>query len=70
MKRASLLPRASVVVICNNHPDLARSAPRFMVSAMREGGFIYDYWNNFSNLQPAETEGIYFAVGNRQAVGR
>lgn len=61
---------ASVVVICNNHPDLARSAPRFMVSAMREGGFIYDYWNNFSNLQPAETEGIYFAVGNRQAVGR
>jgi hypothetical protein len=37
---------------------------------MVPGGFIYDYWNSFSNLQAQEVQGIYGAVGNRVAVSR
>jgi UDP-N-acetyl-D-mannosaminuronic acid dehydrogenase len=61
---------AALVVICNNHPALAASSPRSISQHMVPGGFIYDYWNNFSNLQAQEVQGIYGAVGNRVAVSR
>lgn len=57
---------SAAVVICNNHPDLARSTPQILSESMKPTGFIYDYWNSFSNLQPNETTGLYFAVGNQK----
>ncbi len=55
---------AGVVVIANNHPDLGRKQPIDLHGLMAPRGFIYDYWNHFSNLSPAELGSSYFAVGN------
>ena len=60
---------AAVVIIANNHPQLTELKPIEMLRLMAPGGFIYDYWNHFSNLSAAELGGAYFAVGNvRQAL--
>lgn len=53
-----------VVIIANNHPRLAEMRPRQMLRAMNNSGFIYDYWNHFSDLRPYELGPSYFAVGN------
>lgn len=55
---------ASVVIIANNHPALAEHPPAALCEMMAERGFIYDYWNHFSNLSAAELGDSYFAVGN------
>ena len=55
---------ADVVIIANNHPELASWRPRQMLRVMAESGFIYDYWNHFSDLRPYELGPNYFAVGN------
>ena len=55
---------ANVAIIANNHPDLARLRPRRLLEAMAPDGFIYDYWNHFSDLRPYELGPSYFAVGN------
>jgi UDP-N-acetyl-D-mannosaminuronic acid dehydrogenase len=58
------LENAAVVVIANNHPDFGSHRPAAMHERMAEQGFIYDYWNHFSNLSTAELGTSYFAVGN------
>lgn len=55
---------AAVVLIANNHPDLGRTAPAELSEKMAENGFIYDYWNHFSNHSVAELGHSYYAVGN------
>lgn len=55
---------ADIAVIANNHPDLAGWRPRQMLRVMAEHGFIYDYWNHFSELRPYELGPNYLAVGN------
>lgn len=55
---------ADIVVIANNHPALGQRRPRQMAQAMAPGGFIYDYWNHFSDLRASELDGAYLAVGN------
>ena len=55
---------ADVVVIANNHPEFARHLPVELAEIMNSKGFIYDYWNNFSNLSEVERGSVYFAVGN------
>jgi UDP-N-acetyl-D-mannosaminuronic acid dehydrogenase len=55
---------ADVVVIANNHPELARHLPAELAEMMNPNGFIYDYWNNFSSLSEVERRSVYFAVGN------
>jgi UDP-N-acetyl-D-mannosaminuronic acid dehydrogenase len=55
---------ADVVVIANNHPELARHLPADLALMMNPNGFIYDYWNNFSSLSEIERGSVYFAVGN------
>ena len=55
---------ADIAIIANNHPDLASWRPRQMLRVMAEAGFIYDYWNHFSDLRPYELGPNYFAVGN------
>lgn len=53
-----------IAIIANNHPELATWRPRQMLRVMAESGFIYDYWNHFSDLRPYELGPNYFAVGN------
>ena len=55
---------ACVVIIANNHPALGAVPPRGLHEWMKPDGFIYDYWNHFSKLQPSELGQSYFAVGN------
>jgi UDP-N-acetyl-D-mannosaminuronic acid dehydrogenase len=55
---------ASVVIIANNHPDLGRTPPQNLRARMAPNGFIYDYWNHFSNLSATVLDSSYFAVGN------
>lgn len=55
---------SSVVLIANNHPDLGRVLPVALAEKMAPNGFIYDYWNHFSNLSVAELGHCYYAVGN------
>jgi UDP-N-acetyl-D-mannosaminuronic acid dehydrogenase len=55
---------SSVVIIANNHPLLGSIKPNHMLETMEENGFIYDYWNHFSNLTSSELLGSYFALGN------
>ena len=56
--------QADVVVIANNHAELARHRPADLAEMMNPNGFIYDYWNNFSSLSDVERGSMYFAVGN------
>jgi UDP-N-acetyl-D-mannosaminuronic acid dehydrogenase len=58
------LAGAHVGVIANNHPALGASSPARLAEGMADSGFIYDYWNHFSDLSPAELGDAYFAVGN------
>ena len=55
---------ADVVIIANNHPDLGRRQPADLIGMMTPKGFVYDYWNHFSNLSRSELGDSYFAVGN------
>ena len=55
---------ANVAIIANNHPKLADMRPRQMLTIMAKDGFLYDYWNHFSDLRPYELGPSYFAVGN------
>lgn len=57
---------ASVVVIANNHPALGEHPPATLLGMMKAGGFIYDYWNHFSDLSAGTWIENYFAVGNIQ----
>lgn len=56
--------QASVVIIANNHPALGEHPPATLLSTMSAGGFIYDYWNHFSDLSDGGWKNHYFAVGN------
>ena len=55
---------ADIAVIANNHPAFGALRPRQLLRLMAGSGFIYDYWNHFSELRPYERGPGYFAVGN------
>lgn len=50
---------AAVAIIANNHPEFARRTPQDLTRSMASGGFVYDYWNHFSDRAAPD----YFAVG-------
>jgi len=62
--QAEALDRADCVIIANNHPALGETPPAEMLEHLAPDGFIYDYWNHFSNHRPHEIGDRYFAVGN------
>jgi len=55
---------ASVVIFANNHPDLSLLNPFQLYKLMKSNGFIYDYWNLFSNLNFIKLPNFYYSVGN------
>lgn len=59
---------ASVVIITNNHPVFGERSPAAISEMMAPSGFVYDYWNHFSNLSREELGSSYYAVGNVRKV--
>lgn len=60
----SALAGSNCLIIANNHPALGAVPPIDLGSKMADGGFIYDYWNHFSNHREYEIGDSYYAVGN------
>ena len=54
---------ASIVILVNNHPDLTYSNIDEYYSNIDKNGFIYDYWNRYTNLSTHILCGNYFSVG-------
>ncbi|MDA9012522.1 nucleotide sugar dehydrogenase [Alphaproteobacteria bacterium] len=60
---------ADCLIIANNHPALGELTPVQIAKYLQNDGFVYDYWNHFSDLRAREIGNSYFAVGNtRQGV--
>lgn len=65
------LDGAHCLIIANNHPELGATPPVELTSKLAASGFIYDYWNHFSQHRAHEIGDNYYAVGNtRQEVSR
>ena len=58
------LEGAHCLIIANNHPELGGLPPVELTSRLTTGGFIYDYWNHFSQHRAHEIGDNYYAVGN------
>ena len=54
---------ASILIFTNNHPYLTMHRPKEFYKIMSENGFIYDYWNRYTNLPKKELKEKYFSVG-------
>lgn len=55
---------ADCLIIANNHPDLGIMTPIQLAKHLNKGGFVYDYWNHFSDRREHEIGQNYYAVGN------
>jgi UDP-N-acetyl-D-mannosaminuronic acid dehydrogenase len=58
---------ADCMIIANNHPELRKMTPVQVSKHLRKGGFVYDYWNHFSDRRAHEIGLNYYAVGNSRA---
>lgn len=52
------------LIIANNHPELGQIPPVELTSLMVPRGFIYDYWNHFSDHRRHDVGDAYYGVGN------
>lgn len=57
------IKNVGVIIIANNHPELSLIEPIILREKMLTNGFIYDYWNTFSQLSKPELDN-YYALGN------
>ncbi len=57
------------LIITNNHADLGSIHPVEIYELLSPGGFIYDYWNHFSDRKAINSENFYYGVGNSQKGG-
>jgi len=55
---------AHAVIIANNHPFYSSIDLEACARRLRPTGFVYDYWNNLSELPPEILADRYFVVGN------
>ena len=55
---------AHVVIITNNHKIFGSLYPKTMINLMEKDGFVYDYWNHFSNINDDRGSDSYYALGN------
>lgn len=59
------LHEVDLAVITNNHPKLASIGFSTMVDHLSPDGFVYDFWNHFSEVEEEDaTDRRYFAVGS------
>jgi UDP-N-acetyl-D-mannosaminuronic acid dehydrogenase len=57
-----------VLVIANNHPEYSKIDLEKIIATMSHDAFVYDYWNNLSEMPAEVLENRYVTVGN--LVGR
>lgn len=55
---------ADCLIIANNHPSLGYTHPVEIYKLLAPKGFIYDYWNHFSDRSTHDTGNGYYGVGN------
>ncbi|WP_458434644.1 nucleotide sugar dehydrogenase [Methylorubrum populi] len=55
---------ADVLVIANNHPEYSKIDLEAIVGTMSADAFVYDYWNNLSEMPAEVLENRYVTVGN------
>lgn len=55
---------ADCAIIANNHPEFSKLPPVKLTQLMSDAGFVYDYWNHFSDYRRYEVGSHYYAVGN------
>lgn len=60
----SAIRGSHIVIIANNHPGYVSMGVVKILQSMAQNGFIYDYWNHFSNKRASEENSSYFGVGN------
>lgn len=60
---------AACLIVANNHPALGVHSPMELYKHLAPLGFIYDYWNHYSDRSEQEIGSRYYAVGNTQKRG-
>lgn len=55
---------AAAIVITNNHPAFGAMSWSTISTALSADGFVYDFWNHFSDVDTVRSQKSYFAVGN------
>lgn len=55
---------ADVLVIANNHPEYSKLDLETIIGTMSDDAFVYDYWNNLSEMPAEVLEHRYVTVGN------
>lgn len=68
-KIEDVLDGAHGAVITNNHPLFATVGFSAFIRSLAPSGFVYDFWNHYSEVEPVEGARRYFAIGSlrRQA---
>jgi UDP-N-acetyl-D-mannosaminuronic acid dehydrogenase len=66
----SAIEGAQVAVITNNHPQFASLGFSSLTRGLAEGGFVYDFWNHYSDVEIAGRASSYFGVGSLRRVPR
>ena len=59
---------AAVVVITNNHPIFESLGISGITRGLLPGGFVYDFWSHFSDVEMKLDGASYFAVGSVRRV--
>jgi len=57
---------ADAAVITNNHPYFASLGFSTLTRGLADTGFVYDFWNHYSDVEIAGRTDRYFAVGSRR----
>jgi UDP-N-acetyl-D-mannosaminuronic acid dehydrogenase len=65
---ASALNAACAAVITNNHPLFATLGFSALTRELAPGGFVYDFWNHYSDIAMDDRAATYYAVGSRRRV--
>jgi UDP-N-acetyl-D-mannosaminuronic acid dehydrogenase len=61
---AAALAGAHAAAITNNHPQFATLGFSAVTRGLAEGGFVYDFWNHYSDTEIADRVSTYYAVGS------
>lgn len=61
---------AAAIVITNNHPAFGAMSWSTLSAALGERGFVYDFWNHFSDIDTVRSQKSYYAVGSVRKVGK
>ncbi len=61
---------ASAIVITNNHATFGTMSWSTLSTALAQDGFVYDFWNHFSDVDTVRSLKSYFAVGSAGRIAK